>query len=149
MRKLAEQCQKSELKTLGGPICDGIIYPRCLLLFGENIKEHDAKLAIFLKSHYIPVRSVGNTATNDSKVAFVYLLDSDNQFTKHLVQNLDNSLEDISTQIKLKIAPSEFRDQLVEAELKNVYIRQSDFTRDFLGFLIVQSLLTHNFDILR
>jgi len=119
------------------------------LLFGENIKEHDVKLAIFLKSHYIPVRSVGNAATNDPKVAFVYLLDSDNQFTRRLIQNFDNSLEDISTKIKLKIAPSEFRDQLVEAELKNVYIRQSDFTRDFLGFLIVQSLLTHNFDILR
>jgi len=79
---LVEQCPKSELKALGGPICDGIIYPRCPLIFGENIKEHDTKLAIFLKSHYIPVRSVGNAATNDRKVAFVYLLDSDNQFTR-------------------------------------------------------------------
>ena len=82
MQILAKECSKSELKVLGGPICDGIIYPRCSLLFGENIKEHDAKLSIFLKSHYIPVRSVGNAATNDRKVAFVYLLDSDNQFTR-------------------------------------------------------------------
>ena len=93
---LAKECPKIELKALGGPICDGIIYPRCPLIFGENIKEHDAKLAIFLKSHYIPVRSVGNAATNDRKVAFVYLLDSDNQFTRQLIENLDNSLVDIS-----------------------------------------------------
>ena len=48
---------------LGGPICDAIIYPRCQLIFGEDIKEHDKKLEIFLKSHYIPVRAICNVAS--------------------------------------------------------------------------------------
>jgi hypothetical protein len=70
---------------LGLPICDAIVYPRCFLIFGTNIKEHDSQLAIFLKSHNIPVKSVGNVATKDKAVAFIYLTDSDNTFTAELI----------------------------------------------------------------
>ena len=51
---------------------------------------------MFLKSHYVPVRSVGNVSTNDKTNAFVYLLDSDNDFTAKLIINLDNSLNDLA-----------------------------------------------------
>lgn len=53
-------------------------------------------MTIFLKLHGIPVRSVGNVATNDRAVAFVYLMDSDNLFTPELIENLDRSLEDLA-----------------------------------------------------
>ena len=93
---LSEQCERRELEALGVPICDAVVYPRCPLIFGDDINEHDKQLAIFLKSHYIPVRSVGNVATCDESVAFVYLLDSDNAFTVELVKNLDNSLNNLA-----------------------------------------------------
>ena len=57
---------------------------------------HDEKLAVHLKSHLIPVRSVGDVSTNDKTVAFVYLLDSDNKFTTELIENLDRSLEELA-----------------------------------------------------
>ena len=73
-----EKSEKSELKVLGAPFCDAIVYPRCPLIFGSDIPKHDHELMLFLKSHGLAVKSVGNTADSDSTVAFVYLLDSDN-----------------------------------------------------------------------
>ena len=60
---------------------------------------HDQKLAVHLKSHGIPVRSVGNVSDNDKTTAFVYLLDSDNKFTAKLIENLDKSLEELAVKI--------------------------------------------------
>jgi hypothetical protein len=97
---LSQQCERSELKALGAPICDAIVYPRCPLIFGDDIKVHDEKLAVHLKSHLIPVRSVGNVSTNDITIAFVYLLDSDNKFTTELIDNLDQSLEELAAKIE-------------------------------------------------
>lgn len=102
----------------------------------------------------MPIRSVGSVATNDKSIAFVYLLDSDNAFTPELVANLDRSLEDLAKQIREKVLPSELQDQRIKTELNNLYIRQTDYTKDFLGFLMVNSLSTerskeHRFDILR
>jgi hypothetical protein len=50
---------------------------------------------------------VGNVVTNDKNVAFVYLLDSENAFTAKLVANIDLSLEDLASQIRDKVPPSE------------------------------------------
>lgn len=43
---------------------------------------------VFLKSHDIAVRTVGSTAISDPTVAFVYLLDSDNEYTVELIMKL-------------------------------------------------------------
>ncbi len=32
-----EKSEKSELKVLGAPFCDAIVYPRCPLIFGSDI----------------------------------------------------------------------------------------------------------------
>ena len=96
LQALSQLCEKIELMMLGLPLCDAIVYPRCFLIFGNDIKEHNNQLTIFLKSHDIPVRSVGNVSTNEKSVAFVYLTDSDNLFTAALIQNLDKSLEDLA-----------------------------------------------------
>ena len=67
---------------------------------------------------------MGNVATNDKAVAFVYLLDSDNIFTPELVSNLNRSLEDIGAQIRDKKFPSsELQKQKIKTELNNLYIR--------------------------
>ena len=95
---------------LGHPICDGIVYPRCPLIFGDDIREHDLKLAVHLKSHCIPVRSVGNVSTNDKSLVFVYLLDSDNEFTAELIANIERSLEELAMKIKEQVPLSEFRE---------------------------------------
>jgi hypothetical protein len=79
---------RQELKQLGDPICDAIVYPRCPKLFGEDITEHDSKLMLFLKSHSISVRSVSNTSNSDPTTAFVYLHDSDNKYTSLLIEKL-------------------------------------------------------------
>jgi hypothetical protein len=97
---LSQQCERSELKALGVPICDAIVYPRCFPIFGDGIAVHDEKLAVYLKSHFIPVRSVGNVSTKDKTIAFVYLLDSDNKFTTELIDNLNRSLEELAEKIK-------------------------------------------------
>lgn len=86
---LSEQCKGStELTALGVPICDAIVYPRCPLIFGNDMQKHDRELMLFLKSHGISVRTVGNTAKSDPTVAFVYLLDSDNEYTAELMMKL-------------------------------------------------------------
>jgi hypothetical protein len=43
---------------------------------------------LFLKSHGVAVKTVGNTANCDPTVAFVYLLDSDNKYTAELMTKL-------------------------------------------------------------
>ena len=43
---------------------------------------------LFLKSHGLAVKTVGNTADSDPNVAFVYLLDSDNHYTIELMKKL-------------------------------------------------------------
>ena len=43
---------------------------------------------LFLKYHGIAVRNVGNTAKSDPSLAFVYLLDSDNEYTADLMSKL-------------------------------------------------------------
>lgn len=93
---LAKRCESNKLEALGVPICDAIVYPRCPSIFGDDINEHDKQLAIFLKFYGLPIRSVGNVATNDNAAAFVYLLDSANTFTTELITNLDRSLEDLA-----------------------------------------------------
>jgi hypothetical protein len=45
-------------------------------------------LKLFLKSHDIAVRTVGDVAKADPTVAFVYLLDSDNEYTAELMLKL-------------------------------------------------------------
>ena len=85
LQVLSQLSDKFELIMLGLAICDAIIYPRCFQLFGTNIKEHDNQLQIFLKSHRIPVRAIGNISTDEKGVAFVYLADSDNLFTAELI----------------------------------------------------------------
>lgn len=92
---LSQQSKKAELKALDDPICDAIIYPRCSLIFGEDTKEHDRKLKVFLIDHGIPVRLVTNVATNNKATAFIYLMDSDNKFSPELVDKLGESLEDL------------------------------------------------------
>jgi hypothetical protein len=92
---LSQQCKKTELKALDDPICDAIIYPRCPLIFGEDTKEHDGKLKIFLIDHSIPVRLVTNVATNNETDAFVYLMDSENKFSPELINKLNESLKDL------------------------------------------------------
>ena len=62
---LSQQCEMNDLKPVGAPICDAIMYPRFPLLFGDNISKHDHELMLFLKSHDIAVRSVDNTAKSD------------------------------------------------------------------------------------
>lgn len=62
---LSQKCDMNDLKPVGASICDAIVYPRCPLLFGYDINKHDHKLMIFLKSHGIAVRSVGNTVKSD------------------------------------------------------------------------------------
>lgn len=86
--KLSLQSEKSELKAVGDPICDAIVYPRCPLIFGNDVQKHDQELMLFLKSNGIAVRSVGSTATSDPTAAFVYLLDSDNHYTAELMMKL-------------------------------------------------------------
>ncbi len=81
---------------LGLPLCDAIVYPRCFPIFGNDIKEHDIQLTIFLKSNGIPIRLVGNVSTDERGLAFVYLMDSDNLFTAELIKNLDKSLDDLA-----------------------------------------------------
>lgn len=85
---LAKQCDASKLTPVGPPICDAIVYPRCPLVFGNDIKKHDHELMLLLKSHGIAVRTVGDTAKSDPTVAFVYLLDSDNEYTAELMSKL-------------------------------------------------------------
>lgn len=67
-------------------------------------------MAVHLKSHCIPVRSVGNISTNDKNVAFVYLLDSDNEFTAELIANLDKSLDELAAKLNEQVPLSEFRE---------------------------------------
>jgi len=64
------------------------VYPRCPLIFGDDTHKHDHELMLFLKSHDISVRTVGSTAKSDPTVAFVYLLDSDNEYTNGLMLKL-------------------------------------------------------------
>ena len=94
---LSQQSKKAELKTLDDPICDAIVYPRCSFIFGEDTKEHDRKLKVFLIDHGIPVRLVTNVATNNKTTAFVYLMDSDNRFSPELVNKLGESLKDLGS----------------------------------------------------
>ena len=53
-------------------------------------------MKLFLKSHGIAVRTVGNTSDSDPTAAFVYLLDGDNQYTTELMQKLQRSLDDLA-----------------------------------------------------
>ena len=73
--------------------------------------------------HGIPVRLVANVATDDQTIAFVYLTDSDNKFSSELVKNLNESLEDLGNQVKEKFPLPELQQQIIEAELNNLYIR--------------------------
>ena len=41
LEKLSEECSKSELEPLDKPICDAIVFPRCPLIFGDEINDHD------------------------------------------------------------------------------------------------------------
>lgn len=146
---LSQQCEKSELKPVGTPICDAIIYPRCSLIFGNDTQKHDHELLLFLRSHGISVRTVGNTAKSDPTVAFVYLLDSDNEYTAELMMKLQRSLDDLALKIvDDAVPPSELQKNIIQAELANLYIRQTDYTKDYLSFLIVKSL-NKNFNVLR
>lgn len=52
------------------------------------MQKHDHELMLFLKSHGIAVRTIGNTVKSDPIVAFVYLLDSDNEYTAELMLKL-------------------------------------------------------------
>jgi hypothetical protein len=73
-------------------ICDAVLYPRCPLIFGDEIKVHDERLKIFLVDHNIPIRVVVSKANRDTTVAFVYLTDEGNIFSSKLVENMNNSL---------------------------------------------------------
>jgi len=82
------------------------------------------------------------------------LVDSGNKFSAELIKNLNESLEDLGNQVKEKLSLPELpQQQRIEAELNNLYIRQMDYTKDFLGLFMVLSLLDnrpeHRFDILR
>lgn len=65
---------------------------------------------MYLKSHSIPLRSVGNVSNNDKTIAFVYLMDSDNKFTPELVANLNKSLEELAIKINVKVPHSKLRE---------------------------------------
>ena len=78
---------------------------------------------MFLKSHDIAVRTVGNTSDSDPTVAFVYLLDSDNEYTAELMQKLQNSLDDIGSKITCTVPSSELQTSIIQIELSNLYIR--------------------------
>jgi hypothetical protein len=73
---------------------------------------------LFLKSHDIAVRTVGSTANSDPTVAFVYLLDSGNEYTAELMQNLQKSLDDLASKI-IEAVPSYEQ----QKHLSNLYIR--------------------------
>lgn len=60
-----------------------------------------------MKSHDIAVRTVGDTATSDPTVAFVYLLDGDNEYTAELMLKLQKSLDDLASRIIDTVPPSE------------------------------------------
>lgn len=70
-------------------------------------------------------------------------------FTPELVANLNRSLKHLAAQIKEKISPSELQKQRIKTELNNLYIRQTDYTRDYLGYFLMMSLVQHKFDTLR
>ena len=78
---------------------------------------------MFLKSHDIAVRTVGNTADSDPTVAFVYLLDSDNQYTVGLMQKLQRSLDDLASKITGTVLPCEQQKHTIQVDLANLYIR--------------------------
>lgn len=116
------ECEQSALKQLGEPICDAILYPRCPLVFGDSIKEHDIKLKVFLTDHGIPVRVVVYKANKDKDVAFVYLTDAGNVFNPDLISNLNNSLAELAEKIKEQL-PYEEQAPIIKQELANLYIR--------------------------
>ena len=78
---------------------------------------------LFLKSHRIAVRTVGNTAKSDPTVAFVYLLDSDNEYTVELMLKLQQSLDDLASKISDTVPPSELQKSIIQTELANLDIR--------------------------
>jgi len=78
---------------------------------------------LFLKSHEISVRTVGNIAKSDPTVAFVYLFDSDNEYTAELMQKLQQSLDDLASKIQDIVPPSELQKSIIQTELSNLYIR--------------------------
>jgi hypothetical protein len=69
------------------------------------------------------VRTVGNTANSDPTVAFVYLLDSDNEYTAELMQKLQKSLDDLASKIIDAVPSSEQQKHIIQVELDNLYIR--------------------------
>ena len=76
-----------------------------------------------MKSHDISVRTISSTSNSDPTVAFVYLLDSDNEYTAKLIYNLQKSLDDIASMIIDAVPPSEQQKSIIQAELTNLYIR--------------------------
>lgn len=78
---------------------------------------------MFLKFHGIAVRTVSNTANSDPTVAFVYLSDSDNEYTVELMKKLQKSLDDLTSKIIEAVPPSEQKEHIIQAELANIYIR--------------------------
>jgi hypothetical protein len=101
------------------------------------------KLKVFLADHGIPVRVVVHKANKDKDVAFVYLTDAGNVFSLNLILNLNNSLADLAEKIKVHL-PYEEQTLRIKQELANLYIRQTDYTIDFLGYFIMLSLYTEN-----
>ena len=69
------------------------------------------------------MRTVGSTSDYDPTVAFVYLLDSDNEYTAELMQKLQNSLDDIASKITDTVQLSELQTSITQTELSNLYIR--------------------------
>ncbi len=68
---------------------------------------------LFLKSHKISVRTIGNTVASDPAVAFVYLLDSDNEYTAELMLKLQQSLDHLAQKTIEAIPPSEQQKSII------------------------------------
>jgi hypothetical protein len=89
LASLAYRKTDDEFKKIGDPICDGIIFPKCPLLFDINDEPYK-HMYIFFTHMGLPVKHVGHSVRVDH--VFIQLDDARNMFTSDLMKNLHKAV---------------------------------------------------------
>ena len=133
-----------EFKRIGDPICDGIIFPKCPLLFDKK-KEPYKQMEIFFTRMGLPVKHVGHSVKAD--YVFIQLDDARNMFTSALMKSLRNTVSVLTLRTYLALIKKGFNEENDEeyilSELRKVIVRQFDFTQDISGFIMFSTSLAN------
>jgi hypothetical protein len=109
---------------VGDPICDGIIFPKCPLIFDVKKKPYQ-QMEIFFADMGLPVSYVGQAVRSDC--VFIQLNDARNAFTAQLIECLRLAVSVLTLKTYITLIKKGFSEEkngeYILSELRKLFVR--------------------------